>query len=56
MNRKYDAVIFDLFGTLIDDLTYPESQMNVYRRLTFEMGSALGRACRRLPPRVDGER
>jgi len=42
MNRKYDAVIFDLFGTLIDDLTYPESQMNVYRRVTFEMGSALG--------------
>jgi putative hydrolase of the HAD superfamily len=42
LNREYDAVIFDLFGTLIDDLTYPESQMNEYRRVTSEMGSALG--------------
>ena len=42
MNRKYDAVIFDLFGTLIDDLTYPKSQMDKYRRVTFEMASALG--------------
>jgi putative hydrolase of the HAD superfamily len=40
LNRKYDAVIFDLFGTLIDE--YPESQMKVYRRVTFEMASALG--------------
>jgi putative hydrolase of the HAD superfamily len=42
LNRKYDAVIFDLFGTLIDDLTYPESQMKEYRRVSSEMASALG--------------
>ena len=41
MNPIIDTVIFDLFGTLIDDLTYPESQMKKVRRLSSEMASVL---------------
>lgn len=42
MNTEYDAVIFDLYGTLVDDLKSPEFQMTKYRRLSSEMAFALG--------------
>ena len=41
LNRKYDAVIFDLFGTLIDDITTPGPQMDRYRGVVSKMASAL---------------
>ena len=41
MNRKYDAVIFDLFGTLIDDISTPGPQMDRYRRVVSKMAFAL---------------
>ena len=37
----YDAVIFDLFGTLVDDLTHPESQRVEYERVMSETAAAL---------------
>ena len=28
---KYDAIIFDLFGTLVDDIMHPEAHREAYR-------------------------
>ena len=30
--KKYDAIIFDLFGTLVDDFAHPESQVAMSRQ------------------------
>ncbi len=38
---SYDAVIFDLFGTLIDDLTHPEFRRIEYERVVSETAAAL---------------
>lgn len=38
---KYDAIIFDLFGTLVDDLVHPESHRMAYDDLMVQMASAL---------------
>ncbi len=40
--NTYQAVIFDLFGTLIDELNYPESNRRVYVQKRNEMADALG--------------
>ncbi len=39
---KYEAVIFDLWGTLVDDLVYPEANRLVYQRKTDELADSLG--------------
>ena len=39
--KKYDAIIFDLFGTLVDDFAHPESQMDKYRQIMADMASVL---------------
>ncbi|MCI0440020.1 MAG: HAD family hydrolase [Chloroflexi bacterium] len=39
---KYDAIIFDLYGTLVDDLAYPESQAEVYWREMARISELLG--------------
>ncbi len=41
MNQVYSAVIFDLYGTLVDDLTSPRIQMTKYRRVLSEMAFEL---------------
>ncbi len=41
MNR-YDAIIFDLYGTLVDDLAYPESHAEVYWREMARVSEILG--------------
>ena len=38
---KYEAVIFDLFGTLVDDLVHPEYQRVEYRRMMKKMNDVL---------------
>ena len=38
---SYDAVIFDLFGTLIDDLSHPESQRVEYEQVMSETAASL---------------
>ena len=38
---KYDAVIFDLFGTLVDNVVYLEDEGAEYRRINCEVGAAL---------------
>ena len=40
--KKYRAVVFDLWGTLVDDLTYPEANRLIYRRKTDETADLLG--------------
>lgn len=40
--RKYDAVIFDLFGTLVDDVGHPEQNAARSRRVKTEMADAVG--------------
>ena len=39
---KYKAVIFDLWGTLVDELAYPEANRLVFRQKTDEMADLLG--------------
>ena len=39
---RYDAVVFDLWGTLVDELTHPEANRLVYRRKTDETADLLG--------------
>ena len=39
---EYDAVVFDLWGTLVDELTHPEANRLVYRRKTDETADLLG--------------
>jgi putative hydrolase of the HAD superfamily len=39
---KYRAVIFDLFGTLVDELRYPERQEKKYQRLLSDTVAILG--------------
>ena len=39
---RYDAVVFDLWGTLVDELTHPEAHRLVYRRKTDETADLLG--------------
>jgi hypothetical protein len=38
---KYDAVIFDLFGTLVDDPSYSESLGVEYRRMMSDVAAIL---------------
>ena len=38
----YGAVVFDLWGTLVDELTYPEANRLVYRQKTDETADLLG--------------
>ncbi len=40
--RRYDAVVFDLWGTLVDELTHPEAHRLVYRQKTDETADLLG--------------
>ena len=40
--KTYQAVIFDLFGTLIDELMHPEVNRRVYVQKRNEMADALG--------------
>ncbi len=40
--RKYRAVIFDLWGTLVDELSYPEENRRLYLQNTHEMADLLG--------------
>ncbi len=40
--KAYKAVIFDLYGTLIDELMHPESNRMVYERTRNEMADMLG--------------
>ena len=40
--RKYQAVIFDLWGTLVDELNYPEESRHMYQQKTYEMADVLG--------------
>ena len=40
--KEYTAVIFDLYGTLIDELMHPEANRIVYERTKDEMADALG--------------
>ncbi len=40
--NRYDAVVFDLWGTLVDELTHPEEHRIVYRRKTDETADLLG--------------
>ena len=39
---KYRAVVFDLWGTLVDELTYPEANRLVYRQRVDETADLLG--------------
>ena len=39
---KYEAVVFDLWGTLVDELTHPEAHRIVYRQKTDETADLLG--------------
>ena len=39
---KYKAVVFDLWGTLVDELTYPEANRLVYQKKTDETADSLG--------------
>ena len=39
---KYKAVIFDFWGTLVDDLMYPEANRLLYQQKTTEMADLLG--------------
>ncbi len=39
---KYRAVIFDLFGTLVDEFSYPQRQEIKYQQLAADMGAILG--------------
>ena len=39
---KYRAVVFDLWGTLVDELTYPEANRLVYRQKVDETADLLG--------------
>ena len=39
---KYRAVVFDLWGTLVDELTYPEANRLVYRHRVDETSDLLG--------------
>ena len=39
---KYRAVIFDLYGTLVDELWYPRHQEVKYQRMLFELAATLG--------------
>ena len=39
---KYKAVVFDLWGTLVDELTYPEANRLVYQQKTDETADLLG--------------
>ena len=40
--KTYKAVIFDLYGTLIDELMHPEANRLVYVQKRNEMADALG--------------
>lgn len=40
--KRYAAVIFDLYGTLVDELMHPEANRVVYERTKDEMADALG--------------
>ena len=40
--KKYRAVVFDLWGTLVDELTYPEANRLIYRQKTDETADLLG--------------
>lgn len=40
--KAYKAVIFDLYGTLIDELMHPESNRMVYERTRDEMADMMG--------------
>ena len=39
---KYKAVVFDLWGTLVDELTYPEANRLVYQQKNAETANLLG--------------
>lgn len=39
---KYRAVIFDLYGTLVDELWYPRRQEVAYQRMVSEIAAVLG--------------
>ena len=39
---RYEAVVFDLWGTLVDELTHPEAHRLVYRQKTDETADLLG--------------
>ena len=39
---RYDAVVFDLWGTLVDELTHPEAHRLVYHQKTDETADLLG--------------
>ena len=39
---KYRAVIFDLYGTLVDELRYPQRQEVKYQRTMSEIAATLG--------------
>ena len=39
---RYEAVVFDLWGTLVDELTHPEANRIVYRRKLDETADLLG--------------
>ena len=39
---KYEAVVFDLWGTLVDDLMYPEANRLLYQQKAAEMADLLG--------------
>ena len=39
---RYRAVIFDLWGTLVDELNHPEERRAIYLQKTFEMADILG--------------
>ena len=39
---RYDAVIFDLFGTLVDEMVYPESHALRHSQATVAMADTLG--------------
>ena len=40
--KRYRAVIFDLYGTLIDELMHPEANRRIYDRKRDEMADILG--------------
>ena len=42
MPRKFDAVIFDLFGTLVDNPEVPERSLGTYNRAVEDVASILG--------------
>ena len=39
---KYKAVIFDLWGTLVDDIVYPEANRLIYKQKMDELADLLG--------------